>query len=64
MRRAGAALVLISHDEALLEECADEIWWMRGRELIARGYPSEILPLYRRHVAEQWRASGSGRIAR
>src|SRR4051812_17947269 len=28
LRRAGAAIVLLSHDEALLEQCADEIWWL------------------------------------
>ena len=51
LRRAGATLLLISHDEPLLEQCADEIWWLRDKQLVARGDPAEILPLYRRHVA-------------
>ena len=59
-RRAGATFVLLSHDLALLECCADEIWWLRNGELIARGDPSEVLPLYRRHVASALRASGTG----
>ncbi len=60
LRRAGATLLLISHDEALLERCADEILWLRDKKLVARGDPAEILPLYRRHVAMQLRAAGAG----
>jgi lipopolysaccharide transport system ATP-binding protein len=63
LRRAGATFVLISHDEALLEACADEIWWLRNGELVARGDPTEILPLYRRHVAKVLRAAGAGQEA-
>ncbi|MDE3197590.1 MAG: Wzt carbohydrate-binding domain-containing protein [Acidobacteriota bacterium] len=59
-RRAGRTFVLISHDEPLLEKCADEIWWIRDGELIARGDPAEILPEYRRYTAEQLRAAGHG----
>jgi lipopolysaccharide transport system ATP-binding protein len=64
LRRAGAAIVLISHDEPLLESCADEIWWIRDGSLVARGDPSEVLAKYRRHVADVLRASGSNRLAR
>jgi lipopolysaccharide transport system ATP-binding protein len=63
LRRAGSTFVLISHDEPLLERCADEIWWLRNGELIARGDPAEILPLYRRHVAQKLRAAGEGQEA-
>jgi lipopolysaccharide transport system ATP-binding protein len=63
LRRAGATIVLISHDEPLLESCADEIWWIRDGELLARGDPSEVLLQYRRHVAAALRASGEGEIA-
>jgi lipopolysaccharide transport system ATP-binding protein len=62
-RRAGATLVFISHDESLLEQCADEIWWLRGQEVVARGHPAEVLPLYRRHIAQELRKSGAGVIA-
>ncbi len=60
LRRAGATFVLISHDEPLLEHCADEIWWLRDGKLVARGHPAEVLPVYRRHVAKLLRESGAG----
>src|SRR5271154_304223 len=63
LRRAGGTIVLVSHDEPLLESCADEIWWIREGELIARGDPSEVLLQYRKHVAAALRASGTGEIA-
>ena len=58
LRRAGATLVLVSHDETLLEKCADEIWWLRDGVPVARGDPADVLPLYRRHVAAALRAAG------
>jgi|SRR5579863_2923204 len=64
LRREGATIVLISHDEALLESCADEIWWIRNGALIARGDPSDVLAQYRRHVAETLRASGENQLPR
>lgn len=64
LRRAGATIVLISHDEMLLENCADEIWWVRHGDLIARGDPSEVLAEYRRHVAEVLRATGDNQVPR
>lgn len=57
-RRAGATYVLISHDEPLLESCADEIWWLRDGKLVARGDPAEVLTEYRRHVARALREAG------
>jgi lipopolysaccharide transport system ATP-binding protein len=64
LRRAGATIALVSHDEALLESCADEIWWIRDGALIARGDPADVLTRYRRHVAEALRASGEGQLPR
>jgi lipopolysaccharide transport system ATP-binding protein len=61
-RRAGATLILITHDEQLLQN-SDEIWWLRDGTLIARGDPAEVLPLHRRHVALELRKSGEGRAA-
>jgi len=29
LRRSGAAIVLLTADEELLENCSDEIWWLR-----------------------------------
>jgi lipopolysaccharide transport system ATP-binding protein len=64
LRRAGSTIAVISHDEALLESCADEIWWVRNGELVARGDPSEVLAQYRRHVAEALRSSGENQVPR
>lgn len=64
LRRAGATIALISHDEALLESCADEIWWVRDGALAARGDPGEVLEQYRRHVAQALRASGEHQLPR
>ena len=64
LRRDGATIALLSHDEALLESCADEIWWIRGGALIARGDPGEVLAQYRRHVSEALRASGENQLPR
>jgi lipopolysaccharide transport system ATP-binding protein len=60
LRRAGATFILLTHDEPLLERCADEIWWLRAGKLIARGDPLELLPQYRRYVAQAIRESGRG----
>jgi Wzt C-terminal domain len=64
LRRAGATFALISHEEALLESCADEIWWLRGGELVARGDPAEVLAEYRGYVSEKLREGGEGQVAR
>jgi lipopolysaccharide transport system ATP-binding protein len=61
LRRAGAALAVISHDEGLLESCADEIWWLRDGSLRARGDPAEVLAAYHQYVAAALRSSGSDR---
>ncbi|MDP9054019.1 MAG: Wzt carbohydrate-binding domain-containing protein [Acidobacteriota bacterium] len=63
LRRSGSAVALLSHDEPLLESCADEIWWLRGGALIARGDPGDVLARYRRHVAESLRASGENQTS-
>jgi hypothetical protein len=64
LRRSGATIALVSQDEALLESCVDEIWWIRDSVLIARGDPLEVLAQYRRHVAEALRASGENELPR
>src|SRR5580692_7660987 len=64
LRRAGATIALISHEEPLLESCADEIWWVRGGELVARGDPAEVLAEYRLYVAEKLREAGEDQVAR
>jgi lipopolysaccharide transport system ATP-binding protein len=64
LRRAGATIILISHDEGLLESCADEIWWIRGTTPIARGDAADVMPRYRRHVAEALRTAGENELPR
>jgi lipopolysaccharide transport system ATP-binding protein len=64
MRRGGATFLLLTFDEALLEKCADEIWWLRDGVLIARGDPAEVLPLYRRYTARMLRQAGECESAR
>jgi lipopolysaccharide transport system ATP-binding protein len=64
LRRAGATIALVSHDEALLESCADEIWWIGNGSLIERGDPADVLTRYRRHVAERLRVSGENNLPR
>jgi lipopolysaccharide transport system ATP-binding protein len=63
LRRAGATIALVAHDEGLLESCADEIWWLSNGELVARGDPSDVLAGYRRHVADMLQESGQGKMA-
>jgi lipopolysaccharide transport system ATP-binding protein len=62
LRRAGATIALFSHDEPLLESCADEIWWICKGKLMARGDPGDVLQRYRRHVAEDLRVSGENQL--
>jgi lipopolysaccharide transport system ATP-binding protein len=58
MRRAGATILLVSHEEELLRRLADEIWWLHEGKLAGRGDPGEILGAYRKHVAGRLRAWG------
>jgi ABC-type sulfate/molybdate transport systems ATPase subunit len=58
IRRNGATILLVSHDEDLLRSLADEIWWLRDGCLAGRGDPGEVLAAYRRHIAARLRAWG------
>ena len=60
LRRAGSSIVILSHDESLLEQCTDEIWWLRDGKVVGRGHPAEVLPAYRRHATLELRAHGEG----
>jgi hypothetical protein len=60
LRRNGSTFVLITHDEPLMERCADEVWWIREGKLLTRGDPAQVLPLYRHHVSKQVRDAGEG----
>ena len=58
MRRAGATVLVVSHEEELLRRLADEIWWLDRGILARRGDPDEVLCAYRRHVAGRLREWG------
>jgi lipopolysaccharide transport system ATP-binding protein len=58
MRRSGATVLLASHEDSLLELLCDEVWWLDGGHIAAKGDAKETLAKYRRHVAERVRAWG------
>jgi ABC-type sulfate/molybdate transport systems ATPase subunit len=58
LRQAGATILFTSHDEELLLDLADEIWWLREGRLIGRGDPAEALDAYRSHISQRIRAWG------
>jgi lipopolysaccharide transport system ATP-binding protein len=58
LRRAGSTIFLASHETQLLELMCDEVWWLKGGELAAKGDPIATLTSYRRHVADTVRAWG------
>ncbi len=66
LRRSGSTVLLASHEDRLLESLCDEIWWLDGGQLAAKGDPKETLTRYRRFVAERvrnWGESISPRLA-
>ncbi len=63
LRRSGTTILLVSHEEELLRELADEIWWIDAGKLAGRGDPREMLDAWRRHVADRFRKWGEGRAA-
>lgn len=58
LRRAGSTILLVSHEEELLRQLADEIWWLDRGKLAGRGDPEEMLRAYNRHIARRVRAWG------
>ena len=58
LRRAGSTVFLASNETGLLHSMCDEIWWIDGGELAAKGDPKETLAKYARHVAERVRSWG------
>jgi hypothetical protein len=57
-RRAGQAVLLLSYEEDVLLTLADELWWLEGGKLAARGDPREVWSAYRGHVAQRLRRWG------
>lgn len=58
LRRAGATVLLVSHEEDLLHQLCDEVWWLDRGKLAARGDPAEVLRAYGCHIARRVRAWG------
>jgi ABC-type nitrate/sulfonate/bicarbonate transport system ATPase subunit len=58
LRRGGATILLASHEDGLLELMCDEVWWLDGGRIAAKGDTRETLAKYRRHVAERVRSWG------
>lgn len=55
LRRDGATILLASHEQDLLRELCDEIWWIEDGALRAKGYPDEVLAAYNTYVFTQLR---------
>lgn len=58
LRRAGTTIFIASHEDRLLENLCDEIWWLEAGALAGKGDPRETMGRYRRWVAEQVREWG------
>jgi lipopolysaccharide transport system ATP-binding protein len=58
LRQSGTTILFTSHEEDLLLDLADEIWWLREGRLIGRGDPAEALEAYRTHIGQRIRAWG------
>jgi lipopolysaccharide transport system ATP-binding protein len=58
IRRAGATVLVVSHDDDLIRRLCDEVWWLNGGRLVERGDPELMLASYRKHVALKIREWG------
>jgi hypothetical protein len=63
LRRAGATILLFSHELDLIERFADEVWWLEAGRLTARGDPAEVIARYRHHIAGRLRTAAAGLAA-
>lgn len=59
LRRSGATVLLVSHEDELLLQFSDEIWWLREGMLAGRGDPAETLRSYRCEMARRMREWGA-----
>jgi lipopolysaccharide transport system ATP-binding protein len=56
LRRTGASVMVASAAESVLLTSCDEVWWIRGGKLEARGAPQETLAMYQRDAMRGVRA--------
>src|SRR5215831_18737570 len=58
IRRAGATVLVVSHEEDLIRRLCDEVWWLHNGRLADRGDPEVMLAAYRKHCAQKIRTWG------
>jgi lipopolysaccharide transport system ATP-binding protein len=58
LRRGGATVLIASHDESLLRQLCDEVWWLEGGALAANGDPAEVIEKYRGNIGRKLQAWG------
>ena len=49
-RRSGATVLIRAKDVTLLRSVADEVWWLSGGGVRAKGHPDEVLREFQREV--------------
>ncbi|MGH9666723.1 MAG: Wzt carbohydrate-binding domain-containing protein, partial [Bryobacteraceae bacterium] len=59
LRQAGATVLLVTHDNRLIERLCDEVWWLHEGRLAARGDPGVVLARYGQHISARVRAWGA-----
>jgi ABC-type sulfate/molybdate transport systems ATPase subunit len=60
LRRAGATIIVSSHDMGLLRDLCDEVWWVNEGRIEARGDTREVIARFESHLMQrfaQWGAS-------
>jgi lipopolysaccharide transport system ATP-binding protein len=60
LRRAGATILIASHEQELLLRLCDEIWWLEDGKLAAKGDPREVLDAMNRRAAARFREETAG----
>lgn len=60
LRRAGATVLIASHEQEMLLRLCDEIWWLEDGKLAARGDPREVLDALNRRAAARFREETAG----
>ena len=58
LRRGGATILIASHDEYMLRQVCDEVWWIHEGKLHERGDAATVMDAYLHHVADQVRNWG------
>jgi lipopolysaccharide transport system ATP-binding protein len=62
-RDRGETVYLRTHDERLLLNLCDELWWRKDDETLVKGDPREVYAGYLSDVAAKLRAAGAGQSA-